>query len=201
VAQINKAKLLLKRGYPVDNLAMNTGLLSILKDGSRYGNIFPYTPTINVNGAAIYGQQAFAHTNYPANIYESSMPAKFGIGWTLTAQTTEEADYMLACMHWWRCLTKGHFGANDPYAGTPPPVLEFYAYGTYQFEAVPVVVTSYTYDLNDQTDYVNTSFNTQVPAVLSGFLDLQVQITPSKTREQFTLKGIADGSLLGKGFI
>lgn len=201
MSQIKKAKLLLKRGYPVDLLAMNSGLLSILRDGSRYGNIFPYTPTINVNGSANYGAQAFAHSNYPANIYESSMPAKFGLAFQMTAQTTEEADYMLACMHFWRCLTKGHFGVNDPFAGTPPPVCEFYAYGQYQFEAVPVILNSYTYDLNDQVDYVDTSFNTQVPVQLSGFVDLTVQVTPSKVREQFSLTGLANGSLLTRGFI
>jgi len=199
VAQVKKAKLLTKPGY--SGVGLDSGPISLLQDGGRKGIVFPYTPTINVNGSANYNALQPPHTNYPANIFENSMPPQFNVAWMLTAQTTQEADYMLGCIHFMRTMSKAHFGASDPRAGTPPPVLEFSAYGDFQFSNVPVLIRSYTYDMNSEVDMVETSFNTQVPAVLQGFLDLAVQVNPDRTRNEFSLQGIANGSLLKKGYI
>lgn len=204
MAVVQKAKLLLKPGYPLGHLGLSgaggtSNPIDNLQVGSRYGIVFQYTPTINVNGSATYNQIATPHNNYQANIFEMSMPAQFNVAWQMTAQTTEEADYMLGCMHFMRMMTKAHFGEPDPFAGTPPPVLEFSAYGQYQFNAVPVVVRSYTYDMNSEVDFVQTSYATQVPTFLQGFLDVAVQVTPDRTRKEFSFRGLADGSLLGRG--
>jgi len=199
VAQVKKAKLLTKPGY--NGVPLDSGPLSVLRDGGRTGIVFPYTPTINVNGSANYNALQPPHTNYPANVFENSVPPQFNIAWQFTAQTTEEADYMLGAIHFMRTMSKAHFGKSDQFAGTPPPVLEFSAYGEFMFSAVPVLIRSYTYDMNTETDYVDTSFGTQVPTFMQGFLDVTVQVNPDRTRNEFSLKGIADGSLIRKGYI
>ena len=199
MAQVKKAKLLTKPGY--NGVPLDSGPLSVLRDGGRTGIVFPYTPTINVNGSANYNALQPPHTNYPSNVFENSVPPQFNIAWQFTAQTTEEADYMLGCIHFMRTMSKAHFGKSDPKAGTPPPVLEFSAYGDFMFSAVPVLIRSYTYDMNTETDYVDTSFGTQVPTFMQGFLDVAVQVNPDRTRNEFSLQGIANGSLLRKGYI
>ncbi len=203
MSQVKKAKLLLKAGYPLADLDFDNAAspLSKLKVESRRGVIFQYTPTINVNGAANYSQIATPHSNYPANIFEMSIPAQFNIAWQFTAQTQEEADYLLGFMQFCRVVTKAHFGTSDPKAGTPPPVLEFSAYGDFQFEGVPCVVRSFTYDMNSEVDMVETSFNTNVPSFLQGFLDVTVQVTPDRARNEFNVRDLANGKLMRRGFI
>jgi hypothetical protein len=109
---------------------------------------------------------------------------------------------MVGFMHFLRTITKMNFGKNDEdFAGMPPPVLEFSCYGDYQFKNVPVVIRSYSYDQTGQEDYVDTSYNTQVPTFLTGFCDIITQYTPGKTLNEFTLQQFATGKLVGKGFI
>lgn len=124
------------------------------------GVLFPYTPAITTGSVTEYDQTPFIHSNYNYNAYVRSYPKPIGITAEFTAQSNDEALYLLAVIHFFRSVTKSYFGIN-PYnkAGTPPPVLVFNYLGEYQFNNVPVVVKSFDYTLPDTIDYVavNTS--------------------------------------------
>ena len=126
-------------------------------------------------------------------------------------------------LHFFRSVTKTYFGIN-PYekAGTPPPTLIFNYLGDYQFNNVPVVISSFDYTLPADIDYVavNTTnalayssgfgVNTQpgkfggwswVPTHLKVNLTLETQYIPIKTRNEFNLDDFKQGKLIGKGYI
>ena len=230
-AVVKKAKLVTKAGYDIDKAfgiivdgagggrnrggkgsAVDLGPLSKMRlgnvpategkpSGGRLGVIFPYNPTLNTQASVAYGQYDLTHTNYQPHFYSSTANQQITLSWNFTASTLPEADYMLGFLHFLRVITKMHFGRGDPLAGTPPPVLEFSCYGDYQYQNVPVVIRSYSHDQSGQEDYVDTSYGTQVPTFLTGFVDIITQYTPGKVLNEFTLGGFASGSLLRKGYI
>ncbi len=208
-ADVKKAKLVTKEKYnfaAIDNAHAKSSPSPLremrLGEEKRLGVIFPYNPTLNLQGSVAYGQYDLTHTNYQPHFYSATQNQQITIGFNFTASTLEEANYMVGFMHFLRTITKMNFGKNDEdFAGMPPPVLEFSCYGDYQFKNVPVVLRSYSYDQTGQEDYVDTKYNTQVPTFLTGFIDIITQYTPGKTLNEFTLQQFATGKLVGKGFI
>ena len=190
---------------------------------STQGVIFPYTPTIVTGYAAEYAASGFVHTNYNYNSYVRSYPKDITITAEFTAQTNDEALYLLAVMHFFRSVTKSYFGVT-PYskAGTPPPVLLFSYMGEHQFNRVPVVVKSFDYTLPSDVDYVsvnttdvslyttgfgvklprsNSSGYTQVPVLLTVSVVLDTQYSPIQTRNEFNLDLFRSGHLMDRGFL
>lgn len=190
---------------------------------STQGVIFPYTPTIVTGYAAEYAASEFVHTNYNYNSYVRSYPKDITITAEFTAQTNDEALYLLAVMHFFRSVTKSYFGVT-PYskAGTPPPVLLFSYMGEHQFNRVPVVVKSFDYTLPSDVDYVsvnttdvslyttgfgvklprsNSSGYTQVPVLLTVSVVLDTQYSPIRTRNEFNLDLFRSGHLMDRGFL
>ena len=210
-ADVKKAKLITKEKYnfaAIDNAHVQSSPSPLremrLGGEKRMGIIFPYNPTLNLVGSVAYGQYDLTHTNYQPHFYSATQNQQITLGFNFTASTLEEADYMCGVMWFLRTITKMNFGKNDEdFAGMPPPVLEFSCYGDYQFKNVPVVIRSYSYDQTGQEDYVDTSYNTQVPTFLTGFCDIITQYTPGTTLNEFTLQDFANGTLIksGKGFI
>lgn len=190
---------------------------------STRGVLFPYTPAITSGSVAEYDGSSFIQTNYGYNAYIRSYPKPITIAAEFTAQSNDEALYLLAVLHFFRAVTKSYFGIN-PYnrAGTPPPVLLFNYLGEFQFNNVPVLVKSfdYTYDANIDYVPVNTRNNaiysanigvslpptstdgyTYVPTHLSVAIELDTQYTPIQLRDEFNLDKFRAGGLLGKGYI
>ena len=225
-ANVKKAKLVTKAGYNIDSALgakvadgyivgsenWKNGPLKEMVLGNvsaaegrpstgRLGVVFPYNPTLNLQGSVAYGQYDLTHTNYQPHFYSATQNQQITLGFNLTASTLSEANYMIGFMWFLRTITKMHFGRGDTKAGTPPPVLEFSCYGDYQFQNVPVVMRNYSYDQSGQEDYVDTSYDSQVPTFLTGFVDIVTQYTPGKVLNEFTLGGFASGSLLKKGYI
>ena len=215
-AVVKKAKLVTKSGYDIDRVfgtvpegagggslsSIERGPLSKMRLGeTRLGIVFPYNPTLNLQASVAYGQYDLTHTNYQPHFYSATQNQQITLGWQMTASTLPEADYMLGFMWFLRTITKMHFGRGDPHAGTPPPVLEFSCYGDYQFNKVPVIIRSFSYDQSGQEDYVDTSYGSQVPTFLTGFTDIITQYTPGKVLNEFTLQGFASGSLIKQGYI
>jgi hypothetical protein len=96
-----------------------------------------------------------------------------------------------------------NFGLNDDQAGTPPPVLEFSAYGAYNFSSVPVLVGGFNFVYEDGVDYVevNTADQAiQVPVMMVISIDLLPQYSPAK-QNAFNLNDFARGGLYTRGFI
>lgn len=167
------------------------------------GILFPFTPNISVSHQVEYSQYDLVHTNYQQNAYGKTRNPMIQVTGVFASQTPEEAAYTVGCMHFLRVVSKMNFGFNDPDAGTPPPVLEFSAYGAYNFKKVPVLVGSFNFIYEDGVDYVEveTSGETvQIPTLMTIAIDLLPQYSPAKQLD-FNLEEFARGEGYKKGFI
>lgn len=185
------------------------------------GVLFPYTPSVATGNTVEYDPSSFIHSNYGYNAYVRSYPKPISMTADFTAQTTDEAMYLLSVLHFFRSITKMYFGLN-PYnkAGTPPPTLIFNYLGEFQFNNVPVVVKSFDFTYESTVDYVpiNTSnFGgrgatvqlpagssagwSYVPTRLTVSLEMDTQYVPIKIRNEFNLDEFRSGKLVNKGFI
>jgi len=117
------------------------------------GVIFPYTPTIQVGQSVEYGSYAPTHSIQEFMAYGRTPAMTFTISGAFTAQTTEEAEYCLAVIHFFRTVTKMYFGQGDN-LGVTPPILLLNGYGDLMFNNLPILITNYTIELMDNVDYV-----------------------------------------------
>jgi hypothetical protein len=137
------------------------------------GIVFPYTPTINVGYKANYDAAEIVHSNYKMYFYKNSNVDEIQITADFTAQDVNEGKYVLAVLHFFRSVTKMFYGQDtDPIAGTPPPLCYLTGYGQYQFSGHPVLVSSFTYSLPNDVDYIRTGIGaawsgTSITSVIS----------------------------------
>lgn len=187
------------------------------------GVLFPYTPAITTGSVTEYDQTGFIHSNYGYNAYVRSYPKTINIAAEFTAQSNDEAIYLLAVIHFFRSVTKSYFGVN-PYnlAGTPPPTLLFNYLGDYQFNNVPVVIKNFDYAYDANIDYVpvytasnenysagfgvtlprgNSNGYTYVPTHMAVTVELDTQYIPIQLRDEFNLDLFRSGALINKGYI
>lgn len=137
--------------------ASDPGLLAPLT--ATDGVIFPYTPAIDTSYQAKYDPYDLTHSNYRGYFYKSSSVENITVKGTFTAQDTKEAEYLLAVIHFFRSVTKMFYG-QDPQAGAPPPLVYLSGFGESQFNRHPCVVSSFTYNLPNDVDYIRaTGFN------------------------------------------
>lgn len=121
------------------------------------GVVFPYTPSISVNYAATYEPTSPVHSNYKINQYTNSSVDQVNITCDFTAQDVAEANYLLAVIHFFRSMTKMFYGQDDiPKNGTPPPLCYLFGLGEYQFSALPLAITGFSYSLPNDVDYIKT---------------------------------------------
>ena len=131
--------------------APNSGILSPLL--ATDGVLFPYTPTINTSYKANYSAVDITHSNYKGYFYQGSSVEPVIISCPFTAQSTSQAEYLLAVIHFFKSVTKMFYG-QDPQRGSPPPLVYLTGLGEFQFNEHPCVVTSFTYDLPADVDYI-----------------------------------------------
>ena len=190
---------------------------------STKGVLFPYTPSLSGGNAAEYDPTSFIHSNYGYNAYVRSYPKPLSMSAEFTAQTNDEALYLLAVLQFFRSITKSYFGVN-PYtkAGTPPPVLLFNYLGDYQYNNVPIIVKEFSFTYEADIDYVpvNTRNNllysdnigvslapgssrgfTYVPTHLTTQIEMEVQYIPLDLRNNFDLDKFRQGKLMNNGYI
>lgn len=172
--------------------AENPGILKPLKDTD--GVIFPYLPTVNVNYTASYDTQELTHSNYKAYQYRSSGVEQVQISGDFTAQDTAEANYMLAVIHFFRSVTKMFYGQDqNPKPGTPPPLVFLFGLGDFQFNAHPLVVTSFNYSLPNDVDYIRASAPTLSAGVsTAGYTTASNSTSPSNVR--LSSSGLSTGA-------
>jgi hypothetical protein len=120
------------------------------------GIVFPYTPTITTAYRANYEQYDLIHSNYRGIYYKNSRVDDLQVKGTFTAQDTQEADYLLAVIHFFRSVTKMFYG-QDAQRGTPPPLVFLSGFGNQQFANHPCVVGSFSYSLPDKVDYIRAT--------------------------------------------
>lgn len=129
------------------------------------GVIFPYTPTIQTSYRANYDPSDLAHSNYRMYFYRNSALEDVTITAEFTAQDTEEANYLLAVMHFFKSVTKMFYGQdNTPQAGTPPPLCYLSGYGAYQYDNHPLAISNFSYTLPNDVDYIRAG----APAQFAG---------------------------------
>ncbi len=117
------------------------------------GVVFPYTPQITTVYKANYNSYDLTHSNYRGYFYQGSHVEDINITATFTAQDTNEANYLLAVIHFFRSVTKMFYG-QDSQRGAPPPLVYLQGFGEYQFNLAPCVVASFNYNLPDSVDYI-----------------------------------------------
>ena len=127
------------------------GILKPLKDTG--GVIFPYTPSITTSYKANYATADITHSNYKGYFYQGSAVEPVTLSCPFTAQSTVEAEYLLAVVHFFKSVTKMFYG-QDPQRGTPPPLVYLTGLGQFQFNEHPCVVQSFTYELPTDVDYI-----------------------------------------------
>ena len=185
-------------------------ILSPLKE--RGGIVYPYTPNIFLQATVDYDEHSQHGSNYPFYTYINSKPATLPVQGQFTANTLEEAQYMLAIFHFLRSVTKGFYGdsaVEQGFYGTPPPVLMFEYLGHYGFNKVPVIIRSFNFQLPDGVDYVPVRFKhptagetvTYMPAETDIMIEMVPQYTYKKLRKRFDLLAFTRGEDFNKGFI
>lgn len=136
--------------------AEEPGILAPLKASD--GVIFPYTPTIDTTYQAKYNAYDLVHSNYRGYFYQNSAVEAVNIRAMFTAQDTQEAEYLLAVIHFFKSATKMFYG-KDSQRGAPPPLVYLYGLGQYQFNNHPCVVQTFNYNLPSDVDYIRTQPN------------------------------------------
>ena len=133
--------------------APDAGLLQPLK--TTNGVVFPYTPTITTAYRADYQNYDLTHSNYRGYFYKSSYMDDIQLSCTFTSQSTADAAYVLAVIHFFRSVTKMFYG-QDAQRGSPPPLVYLSGLGDYQFNNHPCVVSQFNYKLPADVDYISS---------------------------------------------
>jgi len=167
------------------------------------GIIFPYTPKIDLSYKANYSPYELTHSNYKGYFYQNSSVGDIGLTAHFTAQSTADANYVLAVIHFFRSATKMFYG-QDAQRGSPPPLVFLTGLGQYQFNNHPCLISEFTYSLPDDVDYIRaqttnnanlnlTSANTVKQGVATNTIFNQVQ----RLAAAFTNKGALPATPFG----
>jgi len=127
------------------------GIMAALR--ATDGVVFPYTPSIETAYKANYEAYDLTHSNYRGYFYRNSYVDVINLRATFTAQDTNEANYLLAVIHFFRSATKMFYG-QDSLRGAPPPLVYLNGYGNYQFNEHPCVISQFNYNLPPDVDYI-----------------------------------------------
>ena len=157
--------------------APNPGILQPLEVTD--GVIFPYTPQITTAYQAKYNAYELTHSNYKGYFYQGSSVGDISINATFTAQDTDEANYLLAVIHFFRSVTKMFYGKDDSaLRGAPPPLVFLQGLGEYQFNLHPCVVSNFNYTLPADVDYIRALSPNNSGTNLIDRRSLQSGVTP-----------------------
>jgi hypothetical protein len=122
------------------------------------GVVFPYVPTISTSYTANYEKYELTHSNIRGYFYRNSQVGDITVTGAFTAQNTQEAQYLLAVIHFFRSVTKMFYG-QDPQRGTPPPLVYLNGFGEYQYNNHSCLVSNFTYNLPNGVDYIRINPN------------------------------------------
>ena len=123
------------------------------------GVIFPYTPSISVTHAANYSSTQLTHSNYNLQFFNNSEVQDITITGDFTVQSTQEGQYLMAAIYFFRSATKMFFGSGA-FVGNPPPIVFLDGYGSHYFPHVPCVLSGFTHTLSPEVDYIEVPITT-----------------------------------------
>jgi hypothetical protein len=155
-----RVKLSLARGasYLYNDWSASSGILQPLQ--ATGGVIFPYTPKIDMSYKADYQKYNPTHSNFRGYYYQNSYVNDITVMGKFTAQDSQQANYLLAVIHFLRSATKMFYG-QDAQRGSPPPLLFLSGLGDFQFNNHPCLLASFTYTLPDDVDYIRAQVSNQ----------------------------------------
>jgi hypothetical protein len=190
------------RVYLKDNTGKFTkGVASAL--AATGGILWPYTPQITSSHRANYEIQKLTHTPYGVVNYQNSSVEAISVSGEFTANSTESAAYVAAVIWFLRMSTKMFYG-QDSLRGTPPPIFFLTGHGPVVFENVPVVVTNYEMTLPADVDYISCTVggnHQRVPTLCSISASMMPVYSRNKITNSYSLEKLAQGGLIGQGFI
>lgn len=163
------------------------------------GLVFPYTPSITMNHSVNYEQTDISHSNLSIQNYQNTPPPSLSINADFTADTPENAIYMVGAIWFFRSLTKMDFGLRAQQPGMPPPVLYLNGWGAL-VNNIPVVISSFNVSLPKDKQYVSVQIGntTQwVPTKITMEIGLKIQPNIEKYKQQFDLQGYKRGDFGG----
>lgn len=185
--------------------ANNSVFAPLVGTGNRM--IFPFTPTVLLSNSANYSQVQPVHTNYPYNAYENSQVDAFTISGDFVNESSDDAQYWIACLHFLRTATKMFYGGTDTEGllGLPPVVCRLSGYGEYVLNNIPVVITNFTTDLPNDVDYIECTVNgkkNMVPTMVTLTVTCSAQYA-RRSQARFNLTEFAKGNFVGgdEGFV
>ena len=149
-----------------DNLYIESQPVYITDPSGRLGASglntvqFPYTPTISVITQSGYTSYDLSHTNFQQRAFEMASNTEFNMAAPIIIRSEEEAQSVLKMGQFFRGALKMNFGPRDPDAGLPPRVLCFYAHNIYT--NVPILVRDFTWNLDQDVDYITLSSGERV---------------------------------------
>ena len=194
----NRAKLTLKPAAPGLFLS---GPASVLSE--HRGIMFPIQPDITYSQSVAYAPYDLVHTNYTFNAYRNTPSPDIQLTAQFASVTDDEARYTFGVLHFLRSVTKMFFGMaqTQPAAGTPPPVLQFSAFGERQFNNIPVVVSQFSTTYDSNVDLKLLDGDTQIPTMMNMFIQLTVQQNPARQKEVFTTSDFISGRAYQEKFV
>ena len=165
------------------------------------GVVFPFQPAVAISFSANYQEQKVVHSNFAFRSYENSELKPITLTCDFPVRTPFEGQYVIAALHFFRCLTMmftgvdGSFadggssflpnvGVGSSLAGSPPLVVSLYGMGFGGLDSIPVAVTDVTTTFPDTVDYVSVSIPglngeiTKVPTMLT----ISLNVTPMFSR-------------------
>jgi hypothetical protein len=131
--------------------AANPGIMQPLSITD--GVLFPYLPTIDTAYKADYDAYTLTHSNYKGYFYKGSYVDAVNLRCPFTAQSSGEANYLLAVITFFKSVTKMFYG-QDAQRGAPPPLVFLSGLGEYQFNEHPCVVSQFNLNLPTDVDYI-----------------------------------------------
>lgn len=177
--------------------APNPGILKPLQVTD--GIIFPYTPAINTSYRAQYTPYDLTHSNYRGYWYQNSYVNEINLTAVFTAQDTNDANYLLAVIHFLRSATKMFYG-QDAERGTPPPLVYLSGFGDYQFREHACAISNFVYNLPPDVDYIRAGSPNNAGLNFNNIRDRQSVATNSifgtvnRLAAAFLTKGAVTGS-------
>lgn len=197
-----RVKVVLPPGSPIFSGAFAAGALNPL--ANEKGVVFPHTPTVSLTHSARYESQSLVHTNYTFYNYTGSETGAITVTADFTAQSINEARYLLASVYFFRSCTKMFYGSGE-YVGNPPPIVFLSGYGKFMLPRTPCVITQFSHTLPNDVDYMvdtpgpdSNSDTSWVPTYTQLSITLQPVVSRNK-QGAFNLSAFAAGQLLSTG--
>lgn len=136
---------------PFDMEGLSGPLSPIAASG---GLVFQYSPSISETIEVDYNSVgSIVHSNENYNVWSGTQNRRISLGDVVfTADTEENATYLVAAMQFFRVYSLSDFGRGK--TGRPPSPMWFSAYGRMMYEQVPVLLKGATLEFPNNVDYV-----------------------------------------------